>query len=393
MKHKLMLCLLLLTLFALWAPAAMASNTWYVHGVNGNDNNDCMSPQTACKTIGHAGSLASPTDTISIAPATYTENLGIGISLKLVGANPQTTIVDGNHAATVIAIAKLANVTVSNLTIRNGQATYGGGISNSGSLTLYKSIVSGNTATLTCGRPCPVGGGGIVNYGVLTVNRSTINGNQAYPGGVGGGGALVASGAGIYNKGRLTITNSTISGNEVSLGLTQCRDPETFAGGGLANYGAVTISSTTFDKNLVDASGSQGNICIAEGGNLYGPATLQNTILEGGATVGDNSPSGDCYGTISSLGYNLSDDQSCNFTGPGDLNDTVPKLGLLNLYGGTTPTVREYKGSPTIDAGNPAGCTDNKGHLLTTDQRGEPRPGKSKQDKRCDMGAFEIQAD
>jgi len=49
-------------------------------------------------------------------------------------------------------------------------------------------------------------------------------------------------------------------------------------------------------------------------------------------------------------------------------------------------------GSPAIDAGNPSGCTDGQGHLLTTDQRGMPRPDK--EDKSgCDMGAFESQND
>jgi len=64
-------------LFVALAPAALASNTWYVDGVNGNDNNDCKTAQTACQTIGHAISLASSQDSIMVAPATYKENLTI----------------------------------------------------------------------------------------------------------------------------------------------------------------------------------------------------------------------------------------------------------------------------------------------------------------------------
>ncbi|MGZ9226502.1 MAG: choice-of-anchor Q domain-containing protein, partial [Anaerolineales bacterium] len=45
-------------------------------------------------------------------------------------------------------------------------------------------------------------------------------------------------------------------------------------------------------------------------------------------------------------------------------------------------------GSPAIDTGNPAGCTDQNGNLLTTDQRGVARP----QGGRCDIGAFELEA-
>jgi hypothetical protein len=100
-----------------------------------------------------------------------------------------------------------------------------------------------------------------------------------------------------------------------------------------------------------------------------------------------------CSGTVSSEGYNLSSDGSCNFDGKGDKNDTEPKLGTLGYYGGPTQTFPELLKSPTVDKGNPSGCTDGEGHKLTTDQRGYPRPGKDKHDKRCDMGAYERQTD
>jgi hypothetical protein len=48
------------------------------------------------------------------------------------------------------------------------------------------------------------------------------------------------------------------------------------------------------------------------------------------------------------------------------------------------------KGSPALDAGNPAGCRDFSGNLLKTDQRGKPRPGGG-ETTGCDMGAYESQ--
>jgi len=78
--------------------------------------------------------------------------------------------------------------------------------------------------------------------------------------------------------------------------------------------------------------------------------------------------------------------------GPGDLNNTDPLLGSLQNNGGPTQTMALLSGSPAIDAGNPAGCTDGLGHLLKTDQRGMPRPDP--EDKGgCDMGAYESQSD
>ena len=64
MKHKLTFnSLLLLAL----APAAFASSTWYVNGVNGSDSDNCKSSTTARKTIGHAISLAHSGDSIMVA--------------------------------------------------------------------------------------------------------------------------------------------------------------------------------------------------------------------------------------------------------------------------------------------------------------------------------------
>src|ERR1700730_6442393 len=88
-------------LFLVLGPAALASSTWYVNQVNGSDKNNCKSPQHACKTIGHAISLASSGDSIMIAAATYRENLTLNFSLELIGAGARTTIVNGRGANTV----------------------------------------------------------------------------------------------------------------------------------------------------------------------------------------------------------------------------------------------------------------------------------------------------
>jgi hypothetical protein len=95
---------------------------------------------------------------------------------------------------------------------------------------------------------------------------------------------------------------------------------------------------------------------------------------------------------MTSKGYNLSSDSTCNFSGAGDLNNTNPMLGPLQNNGGPTATMALLSGSPAIDAGNPTGCTDGQGHLLKTDQRGRPRPD-TEDISGCDMGAYERQSD
>ncbi len=399
-KRAAFMSFVLLALFLALTPAASASKTWYVDGVNGNDNNDCLSSPTACQTISHAISLASSRDTITVAPATYTENLTINFSLRIIGSGAATTIVDGGGVGTVFTISsRAAHVLFSQLTIRNGYTqSDGGGIINWGTLTVQHTTISGNTAnsgggiwnygTLRINHSAISGnillsesgyGGGIYNWGTLTVNRSTITANSAYDGGgvlsqgltvvainnstLSGNSATWGGGVDFFDDSTATINNSTLSGNSA-----------TWGGGGIMNDSMLTINNSTISGNTAG-----GGIFQSTG---YGGSLIQNSVIA-------NNSGGNCIGTLTSNGYNLSSDNTCNFNNTGDLNNTDPKLGFLKNNGGPTQTQALLKGSPAIDAGNPNGCTDSNGNLLKTDQRGYPRPDKYS--GRCDIGAFERQ--
>ena len=105
-------------------------------------------------------------------------------------------------------------------TVSGNTAEYGGGINNAGVFTIANSMVSGNTASRN--------GGGIYNTHSSSVVDSTVMGNTAagHSGGINGGGlTLVGStvsgnaaelGAGAYFSGESTAVNSTISGNAAS---------------------------------------------------------------------------------------------------------------------------------------------------------------------------------
>ena len=178
MKHKLVFSSLLLALSLASAPTARAITTWYVDGANGSDSNNCLSPTTACKTIGHAISLAHSGDSIMVAAATYKENLNIGFSLNVLGSGAGTPIVDGGGVNTVITVSNAnAHVSLSKLIIQNGFARCGGGIYNIGTLAISNSAISANRAG--DGAFGTGSGGGICNGGTLTINNSTISGNHA----------------------------------------------------------------------------------------------------------------------------------------------------------------------------------------------------------------------
>jgi hypothetical protein len=389
--------LLLMALCPAMGLTASASTTRYVNGVTGSDSNNCLSPTTACKTIGHAISLSLSGDSIRVSAATYKENLGIDFNLNILGSSAATTIIDGGGNYTVVTIPKSGtHVTLSKVTIRNGTAggiynsgvlrvidtilsgnsarSYGGGIYNSGTLLVIDSTLSGNTVSETCYNICPAYGGGIYNIGALTINKTTLSENLASARDT----DRRSAGGGIFNGGTLAINNSTLTGN--SAVVAGCSSGCGYGGGGIYNDGTLAINNSTLT----------GNSATSIGGSIYtsseGTAILQNTIVA-------NSPSGgNCGGSVSSKGYNLSSDGTCDFDGPGDRNNTNPMLGPLQNNGGSTKTMALLPGSPAIDAGNPTGCTDDLGHLLTTDQRSMPRPN-TEDTGGCDIGAYERQSD
>jgi len=157
-KSRKLTCVVALMLFAV--PTALATTTFYVNGLTGNDRNNCLSASTAYKTIGHAILRAASSNRalphiIIVAAATYTENLTIPASLNLtiVGSSATSTIVNGGRVGPVVSISS-GKVTLSGMTFRNGLSADGGGIANGGTLTLNNSIVSGNTVDAgSCGAP------------------------------------------------------------------------------------------------------------------------------------------------------------------------------------------------------------------------------------------------
>jgi hypothetical protein len=398
MKPRKLICIAALTFFVA-VPSAFATK-WYVDGVHGSDNNNCKSPQHACKTISNALSLTLPGDSIFVAPAIYRETLFIYFNLEIIGSGAKTTIVDVrglNNQVVVVGSEPKVQVKLSGMTFRNGAGQEdGGGIYNCfGTLTVIDSIITGNR--ISSGNGSYGYGAGIYNCpsSTLTLINTTISNNSALIGGA------------ICNGGTLTIMNSTFSGNIA-------RQQE---GGAIANYGTLTITNSTFSGNIARRSllGSlaggilNGGLFQSSGTLSINNSTLSGNVAHGGKGGGifnvkgsivvlqnsivANNTGGNCSGTLTSHGYNLSSDATCDFDSAGDLNDIEPKLESLRNNGGPTRTMAESLESPTVDAGNPKGCTDSQGHLLTTDQRGAPRPGKHKRDQRCDMGAFERQTD
>jgi predicted outer membrane repeat protein len=343
--------------------------------------------------------------------------LFIGKNINISGPGALYLAVSANYESRVFHIEHFmpVSVSISGLTIRNGNSSAGsgGGIyAFNANLTLSDCVVSDNGA--------PGGGGGgiytadsaalIENCLFLNNSAASRDGGAIYIIGACCGpqasldlrtstikGSYAINGGAIYNTENvaLTITDSTISNNQAS-----------HNGGGICNTGFVGyvpglyLTNSTVSDNTAAAGGAIYQDTSDTGafsqiqnstlaGNTVGTiwsygsmATVQltNTVLKGGTTGATI-----LGGMITSHGFNLSSDNAGGYlNGPGDQINTDPLLGPLQDNGGPTLTHALLPGSPAINAGDPSFTPPP-----VYDQRG--RGYDRVRNGRLDTGSFEVQ--
>ncbi|MGD0737559.1 MAG: Ig-like domain repeat protein, partial [Terracidiphilus sp.] len=274
------------------------------------------------------GTLTVPTNT-TITGATA----GSGSTLT------NLVTVDGNGdssqpSSTVFSVTG-AGTSINNLTITGGfSASNGGGILNSGVLTLTNSSIEDNGTNSN--------GGGIYNTGTLTVVGSTLAANSA---GLNGG-AIDNE-----NTGMLTVIYSTIADNTAQ---------NAYAGGIFVGSGTSTIINSSIARNSLFVG--SGGISNAGG---TGTVTLANNI------VSQNGSLTDIEGTYTDKGGN----DIGLFNGSVINDPNFLALNILGNYGGPTETMLPVPGSSAICAGTYANSPSQWTSPLTPiaiDQRGYP---------------------
>jgi len=366
------------------------------------------------------GHVVSPI-TLTSAELVISKNLTIqGPGANLLTVQRSTAI--GTPIFRVFNIGS-ATVTISGLTIANGNTAdgaagggnpgvNGGGIINTGTLTITNSSITGNLTGSGGSNGSGIGGpggngGGIYNSGTLTVTNSTISGNRTGPGGNGGAsgtGGKGGSGGGIANTGTLSVVNSTLNDNQAGSGGNAGSSGTGGAGGdgGAMLSDTGTITNCTISGNQAGDGGTAGDNGAASsgrGGGIFkgtvGPVlNIRNSII-----AGNSSPTGpDISGTVNSQDYNLLGSTSgATFTGTTTHNiiNPNPNLGALANNGGPTQTMLPLPGSPAVDAGNVSNLPpdtfdlNNNGNTtepLPVDQRGFPRVINI----NFDIGAVEV---
>ncbi|MFQ5399781.1 MAG: choice-of-anchor Q domain-containing protein [Anaerolineae bacterium] len=190
-------------------------------------------------------------DLIQVANGIYNESLVITRSLTIIGQDKNGVTVDAiGSSEQTVKVQKLgADVTLKGMTLAqgfggSGLSGCGGGIWSNARLTLDDMIVVASSAPK---------GGGICNTGTLTLTHSLVSGNHANN-----------YGGGLYNEAQATafIDHSEISGNDA------------ISGGGIYQSGhGITLTLRNSLVAFNDASGGGGMM-------LYGPSTVENNIIQ-----------------------------------------------------------------------------------------------------------------
>ncbi|WP_293394083.1 CSLREA domain-containing protein [Nevskia sp.] len=289
---------LLVTTMALPLQAALAADivvSKFTDSLDGSCNSDCSlreAVQLANQTPGASRIiLAAGTYRLSIAPeqgapnpgddlrpidddANLNGDLDIGGTLSVVGKGIDVTTIDAGGIDRIFEALPGAVVKLAKLTVRNGHhGSRSGGIDiNVGaSLALQSAAVTQNSAWNRGTYPGSYGGG-ISNYGTLTVDASRIDGNSVEDGDYGPiDGIQPGSGGGIFNRGSLTVRDAYFIDND-AYGAN-----DNGAGGAIWNDGKADIRRASFEDNYVSFEGAGAAIFNFGAGQLR----LENSTVAG----------------------------------------------------------------------------------------------------------------
>jgi hypothetical protein len=244
---------------------------WAIDAANGSGGHD---------TITFAPSVSGTIELTDTLPA-------IDDDLTITGPGAITLAISGDDTHGVLEIAGSTAVTISGVTIRNGNASTGGGIYSLGRLLLIGADIVSNTATF--------GGGVYVGFGSATLSEGQIISNAAS---TNGGGVYVASGGAFTQTGASTVTHNSagwgggvyVDGGRATLGEGQVlsNTAEDNGGGVYVWSGSATLTGGQIVSN---AATSGGGVYVRQGGVTLGGAgqIVGNTATSGGGVYVNQS--------------------------------------------------------------------------------------------------------
>lgn len=412
---------------------AAASDTACALTLLVTDCSDGPSPGTLRNTIAAAPDNSIIQIPLMCSKITLAGHIYINYSINnmyIVGQGPSATIIDGGSTSTpaihdtLFSSEHLGMLGFSQLTITHGHPTAGtpyggcifagigsvgfnhalvtecerssvdatlntkgGGVYAAGSVTLFDSTVSNNTASAAPNH-LSMGGGIYAKEGV-NASSSTISGNVA----ISGTNGKPSQGGGFYSLagGSSLISKSTISGNQAGFNsaFRMSGGPGGFTLGIVSSTIANNVSSeATAVGSYVPTTVTNSTIAYNRAGNAgatypVGLYSFYSIVASNSIFASNTSRMGVGFDVASGKSLTGSKNLITSPAGtvPSDTLFSCPLLGHLSSNGGLTQTIPLRAHSPALDVG--------AANSASTDQRGTgfPRTVGS----GTDIGAYERQ--
>ncbi|OGZ19208.1 MAG: hypothetical protein A2494_01545 [Candidatus Lloydbacteria bacterium RIFOXYC12_FULL_46_25] len=429
MRNTLFSFALLLGIF-LFAPTAYAA-TIYINSATGNDTTGSGTVGAPYATFHKGYTMASANDTLDLSGTFDWSNAAetgdvagsgytLAKNLTIQGQGQSLTFIQASSTANTAdrsVFRNNATVTLKNITIRYGVSIAtesGGGITNSGTLTIQNSTISYNNFNSTTNYygaaaiDLPNNANATLIIATSTIAHNTYNGKYYGSGGVYAG-----------QSNTITINDSTFANN-----IASSSNPTTFAYSyaepsgaiGVFRFVSTVITNSTFSNNSTNAYGGAmqvyypnwfkiTNSTIANntagggaGGILFESVSagynlsLKNTILanNSSSTPDDIYVVSGSAGMVVDNGYNIVEySTNKTWSATGDITGNQASLNVSATLADNSAlngvqTLALSSGSVAIDAGD---TTANSGIAIPLyDQRGGTRSGST------DIGSFEYGA-
>lgn len=285
------------------------------------------------KTIGAAVTAAHAGDTINVAIGTYDEDVVIGKSLTLIGANEAATVINATGKSNGVYVdgidyPGLTDVTVTGFTIEN--ANYEGVlVTNASGITIWNNQVFFNDKKLNVmNGTCPSQpvfetsesddcGEGIHLMGV---SQSTVAGNLVESN---AGGILISDDTGATHD--VLVSNNAVNGNAYDCGITLASHPPatlTRAANPLGVY-HITVAA---NQSVANGGAGVGIFASVPYAATYGNSVVNNTLMSNalpGVTMHSHTPNQTLTDNIITGNYitaNAQDTGDAATSGPTGIN-------------------------------------------------------------------------
>lgn len=446
------------------AAAARAASTYAVTTTTDSNDGSCTVSKCSLRDAVVAADAAGGSSTIVVPAGTYTLtipstaaddpttgdlDINHDAAVTITGAGSISTTIDANQVDRAFAVQSGATLSLSGITIVNGQpssnstgAGNGGAIYDAGTLslthdvTLADNVAPGNdggavfvavgSGALTVSGSRLFGnsaliGGGIYDAGAssVTLDGDSFTHNGASDGGAAalagssgtgntvngdefddntaaseGGGLLFESSAALRSSGSSFIGNTVTAGDgggiEVAgsapVTLINATISDNTANNGAGIYFSTSNTPTTLTNDTITLNRAESG----GGGGVFGTANAVTGSGSSGVlnTIIAENTGGDCQNSSSPTQFPVSVDTGHNL----DSDSSCFNPGRVNLLGVANPLIAEPSdngGSVTTDrleSGSPAIDAGTKVGCPATDARGVVRP----QGASCDIGAYEA---